>query len=36
MMLEADVAERLARLALGSISREYPHKLDHVITSKPS
>jgi hypothetical protein len=29
--LAADTAERLARTALASIGREYPHKLDHVM-----
>lgn len=33
MTLAADSAERLARTALESIDREYPHKLDHVMTS---
>lgn len=29
----ADTALRLARMALASITRDYPHKLDHVMTS---
>jgi len=32
-MLAVETAERLARTALSSIGRDYPHKLDHVITS---
>jgi hypothetical protein len=31
--LDVPAAERLARTALASIAREYPHKLDHVMTS---
>jgi hypothetical protein len=31
-VLTADWAERFARLALGHVSREYPNKLDHVLT----
>ena len=29
--LTADLAERLARIALGHVEREYPHKLDQVL-----
>ena len=28
--LDADLASRMARIALGHVTREYPHKLDHV------
>ena len=31
MMLDADLGSRLARIALGHVAREYPHKLDHVL-----
>ena len=31
MMLTADVASNFARIALGHVSREYPHKPDHVL-----
>lgn len=31
-MLVVDMAERLARTALSSLGRDYPHKLDHVMT----
>ena len=30
-VLTAEVAERFARIALGHLTREFPHKLDHVI-----
>ena len=30
MMLDADFAAKLARIPLGHVAREYPHKLDHV------
>lgn len=30
-VLAPDLAGRLARLALGHVTREYPHKLDHVV-----
>jgi hypothetical protein len=30
--LDSFMAERLARMALSSIGRDYPHKLDHVMT----
>ena len=30
MRLDADLAARMARIALGHVAREYPHKLDHV------
>ena len=30
-MLTADIAGRFARIALGHVTREYPHKLDHVM-----
>ena len=29
--LDADLAARMARIALGHVTREYPHKLDHVL-----
>ena len=29
--LNADTASRMARIALGHVAREYPHKLDHVM-----
>ena len=29
--LNADTASRMARIALGHVGREYPHKLDHVL-----
>jgi hypothetical protein len=32
MTLTAEMAERLARLALGHVTREYPNKLDHVLS----
>jgi hypothetical protein len=31
MRLDSDLASRLARIALGHVTREYPHKLDHVL-----
>ena len=31
MKLDADLAARFARIALGHVAREYPHKLDHVL-----
>ncbi len=31
MTLTADLAGRFARIALGHVTREYPHKLDHVL-----
>jgi hypothetical protein len=31
--LDADLASRMARIALGHVAQEYPHKLDHVLTS---
>jgi len=31
--LDADLAARMARIALGHVAREYPHKLDHVYES---
>ena len=31
--LDADLAGRFARIALGHVAREYPHKLDHVLGS---
>ena len=31
MMLDADLAARMAGIALGHVTREYPHKLDHVM-----
>lgn len=33
MRLDADLAARMARVALGHVTQEYPHKLDHVLTS---
>ena len=29
--LDADLASRMARIALGHVRKEYPHKLDHVL-----
>jgi hypothetical protein len=29
--LDADLAARMARIALGHVTREFPHKLDHVL-----
>ena len=31
MMLDAALAARMAGIALGHVTREYPHKLDHVM-----
>ena len=31
MKLDADLATRMARIALGHVARKYPHKLDHVL-----
>jgi hypothetical protein len=31
--LDASVASHIARIALGHVTREYPHKLDHVLAS---
>jgi Protein of unknown function (DUF2891) len=31
MKLDADLAAKFARIALGHVTREYPHKLDHVL-----
>ena len=31
MKLDADLADRFARIALSHVTREYPHKLDHVL-----
>jgi hypothetical protein len=31
MKLDNDLAARMARIALGHVTREYPHKLDHVL-----
>ena len=31
MKLDAQMAARLARIALGHVTKEYPHKLDHVL-----
>ncbi len=31
MSLDAELASRMARIALGHVTREYPHKLDHVL-----
>ena len=33
MKLDADTAARFARTALGHVTKEYPHKLDHVLGS---
>jgi hypothetical protein len=33
MILDAQLASRMARIALGHVTREYPHKLDHVLES---
>jgi len=33
MKLDANLAARMARIALGHVTREYPHKLDHVLES---
>lgn len=33
MNLDADIASRMAKIALGHVTREYPHKLDHVLVS---
>ena len=33
MKLDANLASRMARIALGHVKREYPHKLDHVLES---
>jgi hypothetical protein len=30
-VLDADLASHMARIALGHVGREYPHKLDHVL-----
>jgi len=30
--LNAEMASRMARIALGHVAKEYPHKLDHVMT----
>jgi hypothetical protein len=31
MKLDADLASRIAHIALGHVTKEYPHKLDHVL-----
>jgi hypothetical protein len=31
--LDAELASRMARIALGHVAKEYPHKLDHVLES---
>ena len=31
MILDQQAASRMARIALGHVEREYPHKLDHVM-----
>ena len=33
MKLDAKLGSRLARIALGHVTKEYPHKLDHVLES---
>ena len=35
MKLDAQLASRFARIALGHVAREYPHKLDHVLDGDP-
>ena len=32
--LDAGMASRLAAIALGHVGREYPNKLDHVLTGR--
>jgi len=32
MKLDADLAARFAQIALGHVTRQYPHKLDHVLS----
>ena len=32
MKLDAELGARLARIALGHVTKEYPHKLDHVLS----
>jgi hypothetical protein len=34
MMLDAALAARMAGIALGHVTREYPHKLDHVMAGR--
>ena len=31
--LDGDLASHMARIALGHVAKEYPHKLDHVLAS---
>ena len=31
--LDAQLASQMARIALGHVTKEYPHKLDHVLVS---
>ena len=33
IFLDADLASQMARIALGHVAKEYPHKLDHVLES---
>jgi hypothetical protein len=33
MKLDAELASHMARIALGHVTKEYPHKLDHVLES---
>jgi hypothetical protein len=33
-IIDADIASRFARLTLGHLGQEYPHKLDHVLDSE--
>ena len=33
IQLDADLASKMARIALGHVTKEYPHKLDHVLES---
>jgi len=33
MRLDPELASHMARIALGHVTKEYPHKLDHVLTS---
>ena len=34
MKLDREMASNMARIALGHVTREYPHKLDHVLLSE--
>lgn len=35
MTLDSDLASAFARVALANVTREYPHKLDHLLTAPP-